>query len=62
MTLLFIETKWTNRATHVIQLMLDNITPKQELLTIQTKRRKLFGTNFEVIIDNKIKPNISICM
>ena len=37
-------------------------TKTKELLTIQTKRRKLFDMNFEVIIDNKIKPNISICM
>lgn len=37
-------------------------TKTKELLTIQTKRRKLFGTKYEVIIDNIIKPNISICM
>lgn len=37
-------------------------TKTKELLTIQTKRRKLFGTKYEVMIHNIIKPNISICM
>lgn len=46
------------RSTHAWQYH----TKTKELLTIQTKRSKLFGTKYEVMIDNIIKPNISICM